>query len=491
MTATAPNVYELATPLQGEDGKAYGNAFICGPLDQAILNHEITIAVGNRGTETWWENKRLSFGRLLQILSAFERGPKDGQCMLQGELVADGPRSSRGMKAMHLQIYDIDTGETLEEVVNRVPEGLCAVAWTTHSHMKTESIIVELPLMKRLKRDIPQPTRAEVVADLMKTKNARPEIFEGATLRPKEHLAGGVSFRLTHQPWPRVRLLLLLKKPFVFLERGGTHDAAIKEWKAYYAAVAARLGITHDPSCADPGRLFFTPRIPPDAKLATETHAGDAHDIWIVPGKPLDLDTIELPLPAKSEKAAKPEKAAKSAAAAPADEGFKTANLQRFLAIGGGSFRAADWLGEIAPGDIRHDYGDGEKRDCRCPREDSHTDPTQADRGFYAINGKGDAGDFQMFCPHAGCLAVTTRAGKHDRAVLLDLACEHYGIADAAELLPYCDDAAREQWAPDRTAPFEERQTGSQRLRLFAPGAERWRGKRRRRRPSSWKGSSR
>ena len=125
---------------------------------------------------------------------------------------------------------------------------------------------------------------------------------------------------------------------------------------------------------------------------------------------------------------------------------FATRNLKRFLAICSSSFRAADWLREIDPKGLRHDYKEG-RIDHTCPREEGHTDPSPTDRAFCAKNAGADGKGFWMNCMHASCTSAAARPdGKHDRAVLLDFACQKYGVEDAAELLKYVSDEAREEF---------------------------------------------
>ena len=375
MTDTANNIealYSLTDIPVG--GGTFRDAYISGPLDPALLARQITVAFGNSAKAVEWKNSSLTFKDLAELLCTFGRGTKDGLCMLQGALALDGGRrSSKGMKALYLLVYDLDTGLTLEQVADKLPVGICAVLWTTHSHNKRESFISKSAIMKELKRTTPGPTIDEAVAYVIKRTKAKSDIFEGAALSVRQHTENGIGYLLQHKPWPKARVLFLLEKPFVFAERGGLQSDAIAELKARSSAFAESLGLPVDKSCTDPGRLFFTPRIPVGAELSNGGDDG-LHDIWIVPGNPLDLEAVKLPPPPK-----KPGKAEKTAKTDPRQsertEGFQTTNLQRFLAIASSTFRVADWLRDTAQEDVRHEYDGGQKIDARCPQEDSHTAP--------------------------------------------------------------------------------------------------------------------
>ena len=421
-----------------EGGAYVFDAFVRGPLDPALLARQLTFALSMRGRDAkTWNNHGATFGALLERLCRYRYGAKDGSAMCQGPLVSDGQRLKTRMRAMVVLGYDIDTGETLDEVERKIAAvGLCAALWNTFSHNSERTFILE-------KNMSGGATVEAAVQYFMKTKHARPELFEGARLSERTHESEGIGYWLSHKPWPKVRVFLLLEKPFVFLEHGATHLEAMAKWSALYLAVAALLGFAVDESCADPSRLFYIPRIPEGTRLARDGVEGAAA-IHILPGKALDLAAVQLPPePEKPEKPATPEKTA--APAAPA-EGLKTANLKRFHAIGARSFKVAGWLRDTQPQDVLSETDDGTKIHLRCPLEHLHTETKDGDTAFYVISAGADSG-YHALCMHATCRETCKRAnGKHDRGVMLDALCVRYGVADAAELLKWCDDAAREKW---------------------------------------------
>jgi len=224
------------------------------------------------------------------------------------------------------------------------------------------------------------------------------------------------------------------------------------------------MGLEIDQSCNRPNSLFFTPRVAEGVETTEEGGDGLA-DILVLPGKAFDFEAVKLPPKLEKQKADKAAKADKPKAerssgeqsTADRGEGFRTANMDRFLAICAREFRIAEWLGEIASEGVRHDYRP--KIDHVCPLEDQHTDADDDDRAFYVQDGAGDAGGFQCFCQHQGCQERAKRAdGKHDRGILFDALCAEHGVNDAAELLPWCSEEARAKWNEKKANPFEGHQ---------------------------------
>ena len=468
-----------------KDGEIFGDAWVAGPLDPALLAREITIGFGTGEHDYKWSNRRLTVKQLTEFLCEWQRGPKDGACILQGAIAEAGVtpkdlgrRLASSMSKNELAGYDIDSGHTLAELQEKIPAGTFAILWSTHSHGKVRSFVSEKTVQDKLK--LTNPTAPDIAAYLVKRFKAKPEIFEGATLGPlgefgpldKKTGKPKPGYLLTHKPWPKSRVVFVLAKPFIFGQRGGTHKDGEAEWKARYPAAAAAMGLEIDQSCNRPNSLFFTPRI---AEGVETSEAGDdgLHDIIVVPGKAFDFEAVKIP--PKPERKAKPTGEHQAGTSSAPTDGFKTLHMQKFLKLCGPTFRVAAWLDKIAPHDVRWVYDGEGKIDHRCPVEDQHTDPHDDDRGFYVRNGAGDAGGFQAYCPHAGCLDRAKRTDtKHDRGVMLDECCAYYDVTDATELLPYCSDEARAAWVgPFGEVPPGDKPAGGEQQQQKASIAER------------------
>ena len=356
-----------------------GDATIYGTVSDEIASRQIALAFGTGVKDQRWRSVRGTVVELIERLSVFERGGKDGPALCQGELIAP-QRTAKNAAVNHILMLDCDTGLTIDEILSPFAEaGLFAIAWHTFSHNKTTSEIDESALLKYAGVERPADVTLEHARSyLSEVKHYHPRVFDGELSLKHEHKLGGVKFVLRHRPMSRVRVLLLLREPFRFSGRGGTQNEAIAEWKSRYAGVAAQYGLPFDRSCVDPSRLMYLPRVSRDTDI-TE------HEIVVLAGAPLDFEAIE---PAEAEPKpnarGRDRNAFQKLGAEAHPSGFETPWLTpRFLAKIG-NLRARDLLVEAYEEGLRHDYGNG-KCDFECPREPEHSEVKLDDRAFCAV----------------------------------------------------------------------------------------------------------
>lgn len=418
-------------------------------LQAAIASREIEIAWGHNREDKNFRNLKGTFGQLFEekaLLSEFAVGDKDGTCILSGVIVGGGgQRIAKNMTKNCLVMFDHDTGETVDEIAEKIENaGLFAVLWTTYSHMQPETMVSEDALLKWLRKSgqkTDQITATQVVDFLVETKKIKPAVFAGDLTLTRVHVEGGMKYRLTHAPMPRVRSMFLLDAPFDFAQRGGSQLAAIQEWKERYAGLAHMLGVAWDRSCVDPSRLMYTPRVAPGTDLAAL-----GHEIRVIPGKLLDIDAIpRLDTERQVSRRLVPHgttlEASDLAALLKGNKGdasehdrrtFKTPGLLKFLKEHAHDFEAAEWLRSNFPDDVRHDYGN--KIEFLCPNESNHTEQKADDRAFMVADASVSESGFHMGCLHNSCI----EASKKDRAWYLDRLCERYcvSVADLSEFCP-------------------------------------------------------
>ena len=425
-------------------------------IDPAILNHVIEIASGLHCKD---ENFKTCTGTVLQLLErlmlvrdaagtqrvGWARGAKDGACILQGGLIA-GARSAKNVRANHIVMVDYDTGYSIEEIAAAIHKrGLFALLWTTHSHLKSETLIAEGALVKwAAGREIDVALAGAYLAEVKKYK---PDIAASVSSVERVHVDGGINFKMIHAPMPRVRALFVLAQAFDFAKRGSTQAEAIREWKERYIGLCKSLGLPWDTSCVDPSRLMYTPLI---AKEADERK----HEFRIVPGVTLDLEKVVQEKQESTKAGKKSTKNSKSQSPA-----FVTPGLAGFLAAHAGDFEAARFMEEHEPDGVRHDYG-CDKLDFCCPNEDNHTTPMPDDRAFCVENASARENGFWMHCQHDTCKDVS----GGDRAWFLDVACQKYGVTDASELEEWCP-AAQEEAAREK----EQEQTLAELINSLTP----------------------
>ena len=440
---------DVTTRDTGDIKKEFKDATIKGVIDRALLDRPVTVAGSADGKfSQTWINRNVTFGFFLEQLCAFRRGAKDGSAFLQGALnhVSNiGPRKGVHLVANALLVLDADAGYTLDEILAKLPEKLFCAIYTTHSHLKTTTTLNRkgLQLYRQQQGRTGEPTEEDAREYLLNVKRCKPALLERAT-----YVFAGKLCTITHAPCPRYRIVFLLARPFSLLT-----EAERDLWTRTYLALADQYGLVVDESCSDPAKLFYWPRIAEGAVIVE-----DAHEILIYAGEALDLDSVEVPPApepkARQKKERQPGSTTTGGSAAQPGE-FQTLHMKRFLGMCGDSFMAADCIKTLAPDEIRHEYTGNRagQIDATCPMTGGH-DP--ANRCFHVRNAKPDD-EFTIWCKHDDCKTLAAKEnGKQDRGKFLDAWCMQHGIKSAAELLDFCDDAARASWPPDRFAAFEE-----------------------------------
>lgn len=410
--------------------------------EDPFFQKKLEIAIGANRHEKNWVTRSLTRAEFIASLIEFKEGDKDGLCITQGPLI-NGQRIAKNVIANHIIMLDCDTGESLESLERKVRDaGLFAVLWTTYSHMKRTTEVPEDRLVK-LARDLrtpmpnaadEQPELCDLAREYLASKKYHKPILSSIHRVDKEHREGGIKFIVHHDPMPRARIMMFLKEPYVFATAKASQALAIQDWKELYAGVAELLGVDYDQSCVDPSRLMYTPRIA--AGEGTPYERG--HDIVVIAGKALDLDTV--PRIKKGERSTSthqsPLQTALGAAGISGHQHDDDAGehksfpswLYKFLKQYGDEFDIVGFVNEYAYQDIKSN--NGEKVELTCPNEDRHTEQKADDRAFMVRSGEGG---FWAGCQHATCKTDS----NEDRAWWLLELCKKYGVG-YDELLMHC-----------------------------------------------------
>jgi hypothetical protein len=397
-----------------------------------ILDRKIMVAWGRSRDDKNFLNKAGTVEELLEKLTEFERGPKDGRCLIQGRLAEGGQRVAKNVAGCDLLMVDVDTGESLSSIAAKIEKrGLFAVLWTTHSHLKNVTEVREDAFLRYCKstKQEPQFEDAQLAVQLVEylttEKRMISSLFGQDVSIERKMLAGGVTYLVTHAPCPRVRALFVLAETFSF-SKGGTQKDRIDLWKKHYADFCVGLDIAYDKSCVDPSRLMYCPRIAKDADI-------NQHAIRIIPGKMLEITAPvvdEMSTIAARFSATTPNINTKPQA------GLVTPGLMRFVASYP-DFDIVSCITELAPEDVRGRANTPEKTEFMCPYEDGHTsaDPEQVPF-FVASNGD----HWHAGCQTDGCKG----ASNGDRVYFLDALCQKYSVS-VADLEEYSETARREK----------------------------------------------
>lgn len=469
-----------------------------GDIPDAIKNRAVIIAHGSYEKDMNFVNRTYSVSDLCVMLSKFERGVKNGKCILEGAVVppssgAKGTdRKAHNMTANYVVMVDFDQGDTPEEIIEKIKGlNLFAIVWTTHSHLKTvpvsEKAVVDWLRKKGTPTDAPK--NEHVIEFFNENVKIYEKYKENLKVVGKQIIHGGMHFIMDHPPLPKCRALFVLDRKFDFATRGGTHAQAMEEWSERYAGFCDKtLTLTSwDHTCMDPSRLMFLPRIAPDADITQ-------HSITIVPGNLLDYEAVER-VSKKSKDTRKPtlpglpiftnnpNQNATTAETQPVNDAgagdpnaLRTSWLPRFLRDHAHDFEVENWLKDVSDPD----------RPYQCPWADLHSHQDGEDFGFKAWNASTKDGDggFGLQCSHNGCRTDLSRGmradGKQDRAKYLDALIIQHGVTQA-QLTEYCphaeeEDAAREAQrtaakdvAAGETLAGDNDSANEERIRSFTP----------------------
>jgi hypothetical protein len=390
------NVYKR-TPTSVE-----GDVEIYGDISQIedLLDIKLSLGQGQRRDDYHWKNQTASFGAFLGAITTHKvSASKDGKCFTQGSIIGER-RKAVAMTQMDLLVLDMDTGQRIEEVRERIlQEGLLAIIYTTHSNGSTMSDVPKSVFYKKMKLEDDDEVNDKMVATYLETfKRYTPEIAKTARYERVEHTPDGIKLFFSHAPMQKYRIVFLLDEPFIFAEESANQTKAIDKWKKKYAGLANMLDAFYDQSCVDPSRLFYYP---------THRKDGEYH-CEIIVGEPLRLDDIEEADPRNMKESV-------NAFLDDAGEGsdgdayvFENEWVASWFKKNGERFAAGDFIRDHFSSDLRNDNGINAST-C-CPFDDQHTnagDPN--DVGFYGANAgdwtiNGEPGKIGLMkCSHAGC----------------------------------------------------------------------------------------
>lgn len=423
-------------PLEEKDGERTDQP------QQDINDKTLTLSFGGWSKEKVWRKWQGTIGEMSQKWFATHReGPKDGPCILQGELVGS-ERSTRNIMANYVVMFDHDVGQTIDELEDSIASsGYAAILWTTISHNKPESEIHEDAFVNFKNKNGLETEDVKTVAALYlsQVKGISDKIITTIQEVRIEHRDGGVKYIVSHAPMHRVRSLFILDEPYFFSIEGFTQKARVEEWKSRYGGFALKHGLKVDTKCVDPSRLMYLPRYAPGTNPSI-------HQIRFLDGAPLRWQNMPMLATEESKKTQAAANTKSGLAKRPSSSktapqnthtglpSMRTPGLAQFVVDHTLDFQVADWLCEACAEPIRRQSE--EKVTFACPLDELHTDAgNPADTGFFCVNGDPDEGrHWKMWCQHTTCSMQT----EQDRAAYLDAACIKYGIKDARELLPYC-----------------------------------------------------
>ena len=426
------------------DYELIGEARAYGVISDAILDREVTVAIGSKAeAKDGWTNRKGSVFKLIQgNFTKHAVGAKNGTCMLQGE-TSGGRRLANAMVALDFLFIDIDNGMSRDDICGRLMDaGLFAIIYSTYSSGASITPIKVEALLSWLKKTEPEdytphePTVEEAVRYLLAVKNFEFSVLEDATVDHRGMDDGvGHSVFIKHKPIDKTRVILLLKEPYKINERHASPKEGQIEWADRYRSVCDKLGIPFDTSCRDVSRLFYLPR---------HKSGNTDHHIIILAGDPLNIDEYE---PANGADNIFAQASASLSVAGRSSGGggaiIKANGADEVLISHHRGLRFAELYSEYA---VRHRSGEGGIISGICPFDDDHSnagDPE--DFGFYCKDGDGEKG-YVAGCMHDTCKRNHANSrGECDRFKFASKFCADNGIT-GEDLRQWVDLEDNEVW---------------------------------------------
>lgn len=237
-----------------------------------IENATFVLSRAKGAREKAWIRQEFNFLQFLDLFSNHRLDrKKDGPAFVAGELNGV-ERKAQAMNAAYFMVFDIDAGQSYDEVrdiINR--ENICAIMYSTYSHLKTKSYVKTDKFVQWCKKNGIDPANETGV---LHTQERMEKYVDDADMREKlggefkveERLAQteeGMQICLTHKPIEKFRVLIPLGPIFVFSLHGYTSGEQAQAWKRSYVGVGRKLGLKFDMACADPSHIFYLPSHPP------------------------------------------------------------------------------------------------------------------------------------------------------------------------------------------------------------------------------------
>ena len=212
---------------------------------------------------------------------------KQGNSLVFAEALG-GARKDSAIKTMYAVGLDIDSGASLDEVIEKLLDAeLFALVYTSFSHGKSRIELKHDDIVRKLKLN-DTPNRAQVQAYLREHHKDRydADFIDSIKIVDARHQTkDGLRVIVETPPLDKFRVILPLAEPVELTSLGTTLSQWKEAWENAVCGVAVNmLGVNFDASSCDVNRLFYTPR-----------HPADAEDWYcaVIQGEPLSFEEIE------------------------------------------------------------------------------------------------------------------------------------------------------------------------------------------------------
>ncbi|OAI30552.1 hypothetical protein A1351_08605 [Methylosinus sp. R-45379] len=382
----------------------HNDALILGPIDEHVAGIPLRLGGGtDRKCKRWpAKSKYETYGALIDEMSYHVVGDKDGLAFIQGTAIGN-ERRVPAIDALYVMGLDIDSGMRPATAIDRILAlGLTAIIYTTHSHEKTETFLLESSFTQFCKKHRIEVTPQEyplaiIKRFLIEERSWESWIVDTVSIGAIKQDSEGMGVVLHHDPMTKFRVVFVLKAPYVIAKQGMTQLDAIKKWKRKIIGLAKMLELPIDEACLDPSRLFYLPRHKDGAPFG----------IWITGGEPLDIESIpEGAINGDRQQADAFMQHGEQLAGKDGPDFIVGNNfsLKKWAAQKAKGFDIASMFRVAAPEKIRNDQNTT-KVTIKCPFDHYHSNPEDPeDTGCYVESAAPEMSkSFTFACSHNSC----------------------------------------------------------------------------------------
>ncbi|MGE0759584.1 MAG: hypothetical protein AB7O38_21380, partial [Pirellulaceae bacterium] len=367
---------------------------------ETAVDRRYAFTFGTYTQTTWTDVRSLSWSELVAELTTHSVGEKEGTCIVPAVFRGSERRKSNADR-IDVAFLDSDAGHTLAEIRDAIiAEEWMAIISSSHSHLTTRTQAKRGHWDKfRAKYGESPQSPAMFLAD----KGYHPHVADQARVLD----ASDEYVVFEHQPCPKFRIVLPLKRPW--LARAYENQrAANAGWKERIEALATALELNHDQSCTDTSRLFYLPRRPLD---------GPPPETLVLEGEHCDI--FDLPPAPNAERTSRPVRRRSVSATTfrgrernqldtdsvtfvdPTTD--KKLDLLRWASQAARTFELRSALQRRRPAVFVGRVNDGGKHHIRCVNEDQHTQGG-TDAATIVVNASDSTNaGFVYHCRHAHC----------------------------------------------------------------------------------------
>lgn len=386
------------------------DAIVLDDIPDIVRDLQLKLGFGKSRQDKRWPAKTMSYEALIVALSVHKVGKKDGAAFIQGTAIGN-ERRVPAIDALYVMGLDVDSGVFPLSVVEKLTRlGLTAIVYTTHSHMKGDTFLLESSFNQFCKK---RRIDAEVVAQahspgapvelvrqfLVEERHWEQWIADTVEVGEVAQTAEGKGYWLSHDPMPKFRVVFPLNEPFVIAKQMMSQLDAIKLWKAKIIGLSKVLELPIDEACLDPSRLFYLPRHAEGAQSGIWVTGGDALDFQAIPeGKVKGRDQTPNDMWSRAAE----DLAAKGDNALVIDGNF---SLKRWAREVAADFDIATMFRVAAPERIRNDQNTT-KVTIECPFDHYHSNAGDLDdQGCFVQSPSPEVGvgTFVFSCSHNSC----------------------------------------------------------------------------------------